>query len=351
MEETTMMMRRGLSEESSDRAFVAIASVMFLLATLFCIGSIIFLVLNRKNPIVSLSQPRFLGISFSASATIASGGFFFLVALVVGSQNDASAENMGGMCYIFMLTLILGQNVVYMALFGKLWRVERVTQIRRNQTITVQQTIWPLRVVFAVNLGLLVTWIIVEPPQYVEIDFGGESIGACDFNQWHFWIPTQSLLGISAVLGLWMTYKTRNLPGDLNEGGRIFHVFIGNVLTCCVAGPLYWVGYYSQPQNPHSMNAGLLFSAFFTSTTSVAPIVLPKMYYVWYEKKHGTLPEGVGKIGRGQTHISQPGSSRSRVSQTSTSNPSEHRRSVCPQVSSIPETIEQTSPESPPEDV
>jgi hypothetical protein len=317
---------------------------MFLLAMLFCIGSIMFLILNRNNPIVSLSQPHFLGISFSASAIIASGGFCFLVALVVGSENDASAEKMGIMCYINMLTLILGQNVVYMALFGKLWRIQKVTQIRRNQTITVEQTIWPLRVVFTINLGLLVTWIIVEPPQFVEIDFGGQSIGACDFHQWHFLVPTLCLLGMATFLGLWMTYKTRNLPGDLNEGGRVFHVFIGNVATGCLATTLYFVGTFSQPQNPHFMNAAIWFSAFFISTTSVAPIAIPKMYYVWYEKKYGKLPEGVGNIGRGQTHVSQ---SRLPGSQTSTPNPSEHRRAAYPQVSSIPEAVEQTSPESP----
>jgi hypothetical protein len=39
------------------------------------------------------------------------------------------------------------------------------------------------------------------------------------------------------------------------------------------------------------------------SFSAIGFIILPRMYYVWYEHRHGHLPENVVMIGRGTTTV------------------------------------------------
>ena len=47
--------------------------------------------------------------------------------------------------------------------------------------------------------------------------------------------------------------------------------------------------------------------------TTVGPLMIPRMYHIWYEKRYGHLPEGVLTFGTGQTHINGVQSSPSRL--------------------------------------
>ena len=290
------------SNNKPDWIFLATSFFLDLLATLFCLGSAIFLVWHRKNPIISLSQPRFLGIAFVASAVVAGSGYFLLAAHLGGTNEDRSDRNLGAMCSACVWCFVLGHNIVYMALFGKLWRIQKVCQIRRHQIVTVQQTIWPLRLMVAINICILSAWMAVDPPEYIALEtVKGTYVGTCNFVQPLFMVPIQLLLFVSACLGLWMTYKTKDLPGDLNDGGKIYHVYLGNTATLLATGGLYWTGLFLQ--KPIMINFGISLALFLTSMTSVAPLAIPKMYYVWYQKKYNKLPEGVGSIGVGAVHV------------------------------------------------
>ncbi len=287
----------SLRDNKPDWFFLATSFFLDLLSTLFCLGSAIFLVWHRKNPIISLSQPRFLVITFTASAVVAGSGYFLLAAHLGGTYEDRSA-----MCSALVWCFVLGHNIVYMALFGKLWRIQKVCQTRRHQIVTVRQTIWPLRLMVAIDICILSAWMAVDPPEYIALETAkGTYVGTCNFVQPYFMVPLQLLLFVSACLGLWMTHKTKDLPGDLNDGGKIYHVYLGNTLTLLATGGLYWTGLFLQ--KPIMINFGISLAVFLTSVTTVAPLAIPKMYYVWYQKKHNRLPEGVGSIGHGAVHV------------------------------------------------
>ena len=283
-----------------DWGFVATSFALTTLSTTFCLGSAIFLVYYRKNSIISLSQPRFLGVAFLASALVAASGYFLLGAHLGGTTNKDD-KRLTVACSLCVWGFVVGHNIVYMAYFGKLWRIQKVCRVRRHQTITVRQTIWPLRLTVAINICILVAWAIVDPPVYLELEKGDGLVGTCDYIQPAFFIPIQILLGVSACLGLWMTHKTKNLPSDLNDGGQIANVYIGNIIAMMGTVTMYWVGVFLQ--DPTLINIGISLALSLTSITSVAPIALPKMYYIWYQKKHNKLPEGVGVIGQGSVHI------------------------------------------------
>ena len=304
-----------LRQNTPDWGFVVTSFIFQTLATMFCLGSAIFLVWNRKNPIISLSQPRFLVVAFLASAVVAGSGYFLLAAHLGGTHEKLSERTLTVTCSLVIWGFVLGHNIVYMALFGKLWRLQKVCQIRRNQTVTVQQTIWPLRLMVAINVCILSAWMAVDPPEYVALETSDGFVGTCNYLQPYFMVPIQLLLICSACLGLWMTQKTKNLPGDLNDGGKIFHVYIGNTATLVVTGGVYWIGL--SIQNPTMINFGISLALVLTSVTSVAPLAIPKIYYVWYQKKHNTLPEGVGSIGHGAVHVKASADAAAETKRTS----------------------------------
>mmetsp|Transcript_17556 Transcript_17556/g.36066 ORF Transcript_17556/g.36066 Transcript_17556/m.36066 type:complete len:131 (-) Transcript_17556:1655-2047(-) len=110
----------------------------------------------------------------------------------------------------------------------------------------------------------------------------------CDSVQLSFFIPLQSILCTSIFLGFWMTYVTKDLPPGLNEGGQIFHIYLGNAISFLISVGLYSIGSFLP--NLTVTNIAILLITFSTSVTSVRLIIAPKMFYVWYEKKHGNLP-------------------------------------------------------------
>lgn len=207
------------------------------------------------------------------------------------------------MCNAWIWIYVIGINIVYMALLGKLWRIKKVAKLRRAQNVSVRQTIWPLRIIFLVNIVILTTWSIVDPPKYRRFDTEAKNdiLGTCDSIQLPFFIPLQSILCVSVFLGFWMAYMAKYLPPELSEGGRIFHIYLGNAISFFVSVGLYSIGWLLP--NLTVVIIAILLITFFTSITSVAIIIVPKMYYVWYQKKHGTLPPGVQTLGRGQTHV------------------------------------------------
>ena len=294
---------KSLTEESTDQPLAIFALVMLALATAFCAASAGFIVWYRKDPIITLSQPYFLAVEFLAAGTITMSGCLHASAKLWGTDDDPLLQ---ATCRIVIICFPLCYNIVYMALFGKLWRIKKVTRLRRNQTITIRQTIWPLRLMLVINISILVAWMLVDPPTYRRIETDQGMVGTCDFMNHTFFWAIQILLGIAMALSFWMTWMTKDLPDDLNDGGRIFSVFLGNAITTVFSGSLYWIGW--SRLNPHLMNTGIWSAMFFTSTTSIAPIAIPKMYHVWYRKKHGRLPEGVGSIGQGSVHVSNRGS-------------------------------------------
>lgn len=309
-EDIHRFLKDGVLRSAPDWGFVVTSFFLTTLATLFCLGSAIFLVWHRNNSIISLSQPRFLGVAFLASTLVSASGYF-LVGAHLGGTSNKSDQRLTVVCSLCIWGFVLGHNIVYMALFGKLWRIQKVCRIRRHQTVTVQQTIWPLRVMVSINLCILIAWVVVDPPKYVELEKADGLVGTCDFVQLPFLIPIQILLMVSAFLGLWMTYKTKNLPGDLNDGGHIAFVYVGNMVAMVVCGSLYWAGF--SLEDPTLVNFGISLALFMTPVTTVAPIALPKMYYVWYQKKHNKLPEGLGAIGHGQVHVSQRPTGRTSI--------------------------------------
>jgi hypothetical protein len=295
-----------LPHDDPSTAFMIFGLILYTIAFLFSIGSSIFVCCYRKNPIVAMGQPHFLIAIFTGACFMAASGYFWIAANIIhhSDYDDIDNNNLSNaMCIGWAWFLITGHTAIYMSLFGKLWRIKKVLQMRRGQTILVEHTIWPLRVAMLCNIMILISWTIIDPPKYVRIDNidGTETIGTCDFFQLPFFIPVSIIIVISAALMVWMAYKTRNLPDELSEGRGIWHISVSHSIFFLIFGTLYWFGRFIPLLK--AMNAGVLIGVFLTSMTTVGHLIIPRMYYIWYEKKYGHLPEGVLTFGTGQTHI------------------------------------------------
>mmetsp|Transcript_110536 Transcript_110536/g.226143 ORF Transcript_110536/g.226143 Transcript_110536/m.226143 type:complete len:370 (+) Transcript_110536:1602-2711(+) len=309
-------------EEAPPGPFFRLSLVLYTLSALFCIGSTAFVWCYRKNTVVRLSQPYYLITMFLGAFLVASSGLFLVGSEWIDGDKSGDGNPRDALCCAWIWFFVLGTNLVYMALFGKLWRIQKVTKMKKNQAITVGQTIWPLRVMCLLNVAILVAWTVVDPPSYETFD-GNNNYdndndndsnetateeafvqGTCDFVQLPFFVPLQVVVFVSASLGLYMTHRTKDLPEELREGAKIFAVYAGHLLAFLVSGSLYWAGRFRHHPSVATMNASMLVATVCTSVSAVAPIALPKMHCVWYESRHGRLPEGtVRTIGRGTTRV------------------------------------------------
>ena len=112
------------------------------------------------------------------------------------------------------------------------------------------------------------------------------------------------LLNISVLLFAW---KLRHVSEEIGCSRKIF-------LVCCfivITNVVYPAVNYSvasaegiDDTKKYYINfvARLLINLLDPMAT-IGFLILPRMYYVWYEKTHGHLPESVTMIGTGRVHV------------------------------------------------
>jgi hypothetical protein len=291
----------------NSTAIMSISIILSMIATVFCIISIIFVCWYKKNPIVKMAQPGFLFLILGGATSIAISPLF--VILPSTSKRWRNHVFLDTMCILFIWWFIInGFIFVYMGLFGKLWRIKKVTRIRRGlPPVKRWHTRWPLEVMRLLAVAITVTWTFLDPPTWkifkktTNNDSVIEIVGYCSY-QLEYLAPLICITVLSAILGAGMGWQTRKLPEELSDGPRIFQIYCCHVVFTIVFGLLYLIGRLIGITS--AMVFGVTLYCVSISASSVALIIVPKMYYIWHEHNHnGELPEGVTMIGRGQTHI------------------------------------------------
>lgn len=216
------------------------------------------------------------------------------------------------MCMSWVWFFTFGHVFVYMGLFGKLRRIAKVAQIRSRHAspVSIWYGMWPLHIMRGLTFVLLVTWFVFAIPEYVSIGYGDNvddnEFGICDYRtpaQLVFLIPLGTIIIVSAMLGAHTAYRIRDtIPNELSDVNQIFHVYMFQIFSLITFGTMYVVGRSFAYLSVCVL--GLLFLAVFSSVTSIGPIMIPKMYYIWYKRKYGHLPDGVHMMyGQGTVHV------------------------------------------------
>jgi hypothetical protein len=293
-----------------SRRYAIVAFTFTAIGLLLSIGSCVFIYRFRKHTIISVGQPPFLYL-------ICFGAFLMSVSIslnAVDESNGRTQQSLNTGCITWLWMTTIGAIIVYMSLFCKLFRVEKVTRRGRiRQKILARHVIKPLIIVVLVAIAILIAWTITSPPYYKRETLTGldgelHSIGTCFYDDGGIYEVMLTLVFVFCVsIAFWMSLKTRNVPEYISDSRRISQTLLGHLILvfikCIfnVALIIYSASSTASAADISSLNAGVyvstVFYEFVVAMISIGFLVIPKIYYVRYEQVHGELPKGVHKLG------------------------------------------------------
>ena len=214
-------------------------------------------------------------------------------------------------CNSVTMVAWIGIVLTNTVLFAKTYRVYKVTLFRRNQTVKPMNVLGPYIISVVFSSTVLIALTFTSPIQYSTIinlnnpmDSHSDCTGGKNLNIAMFTIDIIIGLGI-----LVLAWKVRNTNEEISESRKIFILIIlGVVLDIAILV----LDYALIPEiEDKQINLFLIISIITTIVVlkSLLPIwflICPRMYYVWYECKHGYLPESVIVPGIGCVHVASP---------------------------------------------
>jgi hypothetical protein len=303
------MWRRELEDDENDipvkyrsRMGSLTVVIMASLSVLLALGACWFIWKYRKNSIVSIGQPPFLYMVCFGSILISSSTCF--TAFDEGNGRTRAALDASCVAQIWFYSI--GNIVVYMTLFCKLWRVHRVTQFRRAQRILVQHVIGPFVIIILGAIGILIAWTIQNPPRwgsdvFYSMDDGTATVsyGICSSGTGLYSFAMSMLLILSMVIALWMSCKTKNIREDISDSRRVCQTLCCQLIFGLLTLVMVVVAYTLQNITLLQLTDAIVI---LSSLTAIGFLVVPKIYYVRFELKTGHLPEGLTRVG-GTTRV------------------------------------------------
>ncbi len=294
---------------STNTPLFFIGVTLNIITLLGCFSSVVFIIVYRKHRALRMAQPFFLGVICIASGVIAMSGIILEGTGFIYKFRNANQKALDAICFEFANQFFGGNIVAYMALFVKTWRLRRVTQLRRNQTVKCQHVLWPLILVNLVAIGVLLTWVIIAPPvweigykEWEIIDEEGNgltmsrSVGYCNYtaDEQPFFVTAMVLImATSAVLGYWMSRKIpASVPEQLNDGKQMRLLYLAHLVILLFFNVIYFIGRHLLI--PNLMGIVTLFLVFPLASTNIALLIAPKCRSVFYDKSDGGI--GTGNI-------------------------------------------------------
>mmetsp|Transcript_52452 Transcript_52452/g.60559 ORF Transcript_52452/g.60559 Transcript_52452/m.60559 type:complete len:280 (+) Transcript_52452:496-1335(+) len=195
--------------------------------------------------------------------------------------------------------------IVDSALYARTYRLYKVTRIQRGQTIHYSFLYGPYILIFTVYFILMITWTVVDSPFYVfdlPIPNTDNTYTGCLYNKignsiYYAFLMVHVLIMFGTLL---FACRVRNIKEEVGESRRLFillsYIFIVDLIFCSLAKVSIngrkdlSIGKFSQNQIIYVMY--LIWNLSF-SIIPVAVLITPRMYLVWYEKKHGKFPDRV----------------------------------------------------------
>lgn len=265
--------------------------------TVFCI---IYLTVLREDNGIKTTQPFFMQLLCFGSLILASS----IVTLSFDESSGWSDSSLDRACAATPWLFFTGQLLMFCSLFTKLYRLDRVLQFRRRQTITVSKVIWPLIVFLVITVSLLVAWTIVDPWQWernVIAEVPPEMFGECKSDMfWEFAGPLIGILFFSECLALIFALKTADIPIALRETNSVLIAIAAQIQSWLLVPILAVLG----TTNANATYLGRVFLIWIFSISSVAVVVLPKLFRVFKNRYFGLGDTDVNASSRSTVHIS-----------------------------------------------
>jgi hypothetical protein len=297
---------------------LSINLVLPILAVIYGVLSWIFVSKYKNKPIVAMGQPTFL-YSICAGAILIASCMLFNIPVVVngiirGGDGSVTSIGLDVCCNLMVWASYLGYYFVYTALLCKMYRIILITEepLRRGLMILPKHVMGPYIIVMILVISLLIAWSATDPHQFVveRMENDVKYTGNCKL------VSAEHTVGIALVSTmadtiveialLIMAWKIRHVNRELGDSKRIFKMLFFLLFTHVVFGILIFTSplWKLRPSLLPSIQTLVYIIRFsIDSVAIISFLILPRIYYVWYEHKHGHLPENVVMIGRGTTSV------------------------------------------------
>eukprot|EP00934_Nitzschia_sp_Nitz4_P006078 Nitzschia sp. Nitz4//scaffold59_size112058//79431//83130//NITZ4_004120-RA/size112058-snap-gene-0.38-mRNA-1//1//CDS//3329555156//6068//frame0 len=226
------------------------------------VGLVSWVWYHRNTRVVKVMQPLFL-------VTTCVGVFILGLSIIPMGIDDGNASETGvdTACMAVPWLLSTGFALAFSALFSKLWRINRLfaaTQGIQRIVVRQQDVLLPFAGLFALNLGVLLTWSLVDPLTWERFEINNES--------WHTYgqcvgdtVSTimVSLLGAVNLAAFLMAciqaYLARNISDEFSESKYIGIAIYGWFQLLLVGVPILFLIGGDNPVATFVLKATLIF--------------------------------------------------------------------------------------------
>ena len=296
------------------------STVLAVLIFLINVATLIFLYRFQDKRIVAMAQPRMLIVMCVGSLIVGTSvACRAIVYSTVTETNDTEpTPGLDFVCNLSEWLVYSGVLTILTVLICKLYRVHKVMQFRRNRKVLHRHIFGPFLVAQLVGIGLMTTRQILAPRKYAVLRTEGGVFPYCDVlirgldDQWtQLYVELMHVYFILLQIGIVVfAWKLRHVNEDIGNSRRILKLVLFEVTKNVVGVAADLIVFFYGHKN--DWDEVELYTFLFTTGESMvflhaidaaAFIIWPIMYYVWYERKHGQLPEGVGTVGAGRVHV------------------------------------------------
>ena len=229
-------------------------------------------------------------------------------AILTSTMSDLSINIF---CGFYWWAYYIGVALVYTAQLCKIYRIKLITDqpLRRGVKILPKHVMIPYAIIMVTIITLLIVWFIIKyvTNLYTEEPYAKSCI---THNKLHiiFTNVINGLIGCVSIAVTILAWKIRHINEELGDSKRILSLAVYEFFLFAIIGNTLNVVLLPHIYNMENLKIQLavldaydtIFS-FLLVIGGISFIVLPRIYFVWYEYKHGHYPEGVEMIGTGRT--------------------------------------------------
>jgi hypothetical protein len=270
--------------------------VLAALALMLVIASGIWVFLLRQTRLVKASQPTFLYLLCFGAALVAPSVVF----ISFDEDKGVSEQVLSSLCSAFPWCFVIGFLTMYCALFCKLWRLNKLLQLRRR-AVRTWQVLFPFAILITSSVVVLVVWQVTDPlvweRETIEDSEPLETYGHCS-SKGHgvvpYIVPLACLMGLAMLFTAFFAWKLRDVQAELSAAKWILIGILTHLQIMVIGIPIIYITQDVSRDASYLMYVAV---AFTLSTSQVALVIWPKIF-VWARDRY------FGGSGRRMTNLS-----------------------------------------------
>jgi len=221
----------------NDAARIAGLTLMSMGITL-AVGLAMWVLWNRKSPVVLAMQPLFLLVLIVGSICS------FLTIIPLG-MDDSNSSNPGSACMAHSWLAAIGVTFELSALFSKLWRVNQIFHAGgfQRKVVKVRDVLWPFAILLSISVVTLIVQNIVDPFVWVRKPIDGDennTVGYCVSEGPGYALEVvRSFVNTVALIILCVqAYRARDIRSEFSEARGAALALFGWLQATIIAQPL-----------------------------------------------------------------------------------------------------------------